>query len=255
MGGTTERGTVVTAEADTDARPPAGGQRAWLAHELQARSHGDAESVRAFLHASAVEVAPLLLGAIISHETPEGVVRVRLTEVEAYLGDGTDPGSHAYRGKTARNAPMFGEPGHLYAYFTYGMYTCGNVVCSPDGTASGVLMRAGAVIDGIELARSRRRTTTKDQHLARGPACLAMALGVTLDDKGADLLSAPFDLTLPPEPVDYLQGPRTGLSGPGGTEDFPWRFWVPGDASVSPYKRHKHAGETVRRGRKASGGR
>lgn len=226
-----------------------------LAYEDEARGDSDAASIRAFLHASAVEVAPLLLGAVISHETREGVVRVRLTEVEAYLGDGTDPGSHAFRGKTARNAPMFGEPGHLYAYFTYGMYTCGNVVCSPDGTASGVLMRAGAVIDGIELARSRRTTSKRDHHLARGPACLAMALGVTLDDKGADLLSPPFHLELPARRLAYHAGPRTGLSGPGGTDAFPWRFWLPGEPSVSPYKRHKHAGEPLGRGRDGSGGR
>ncbi|HEU0257396.1 MAG TPA: DNA-3-methyladenine glycosylase [Microbacteriaceae bacterium] len=210
--------------------------------------------MRAFLHATALEVAPLLLGAVISHETTEGTVGVMLTEVEAYLGDGTDPGSHAYRGKTARNAPMFGEPGHLYAYFTYGMYTCGNIVCSPDGTASGVLMRAGRVVEGVELARSRRSTSKKDHDLARGPALLAMALGVTLADKGADLLTSPFRLELAPAPLEYRSGPRTGLSGPGGTEDFPWRFWLPDEPSVSAYKRHKHAGEEVRRGRAAGPG-
>lgn len=196
-------------------------------------------SIRSLLSASAVEIAPRLLGAVLSHRSAEGVVRVRLTELEAYLGDGTDPGSHAFRGKTKRNAAMFGEPGRLYAYFSYGMHTCANIVCSPDGTASGVLMRGGAVVDGLELARARRTTSKNDHELARGPARLTMALGIRLTDDGADLTREPFDLRLAPEPLPYESGPRTGLSGEGGSDRFPWRFWLPAERSVSPYRRHK----------------
>ena len=193
---------------------------------------------RSFFVPSAVEVAPRLLGALLSHETEEGVVTVRITEVEAYLGDGTDPGSHAFRGKTPRNAVMFGEPGHVYTYFTYGMHTCANLVCSPQGTASGCLLRAGAIVDGVELARRRRHTSRGDHDLARGPARLTVALGIHLSEGGSDVFAPPFAIEPSPEPVDYLSGPRTGLSGPGGGADFPWRFWIPGDPTVSAYKRH-----------------
>ncbi len=110
---------------------------------------------REFFARPSVEVAPDLLGCVLEHQTPEGLVAVELTEVEAYAGQ-ADPASHAYRGKTARNAVMFGPPGHAYVYFTYGMYFCVNLVCQGDGTASAVLLRAGRVIEGEELARTRR---------------------------------------------------------------------------------------------------
>lgn len=189
---------------------------------------------RTVLERGAVEMAPLLLGAVLTHRG----VSLRITELEAYVGGGVDPGSHAHRGKTNRNASMFGPPGHLYAYFTYGMHTCANIVCSPDGTASGVLVRAGEVVDGIEEARRRRPTSKKDRDLARGPALLTLALGISLSDNGADLNTPPFDLEFPASPAVYETGPRTGLSGEGGTDAFPWRFWIPGEPSVSPYKRH-----------------
>jgi DNA-3-methyladenine glycosylase len=192
---------------------------------------------RDFLTLSPLEVAPRILGSTITAESPEGRVTVRITEVEAYLG-AQDPGSHAFRGKTNRNAVMFGEPGHLYTYFTYGMHTCANVVCSPEGTASGLLLRAGEVIEGVELARSRRLTTRTDADLARGPARLAVAMGISLADGGVDLESGRIRLHLADEEVDHLTGPRTGLSGIGGGGDYPWRFWIPGEPSVSPYKRH-----------------
>ena len=102
-----------------------------------------------------VELAPLLLGAVLVHDTEEGRVAIRLSEVEAYRGVGEDPGSHAFRGKTRRNAVMFGEAAHLYAYFTYGMHTCLNVVAGHPGSSSAVLLRGGTVIEGIELARLR----------------------------------------------------------------------------------------------------
>lgn len=193
---------------------------------------------RSFFAASAVEVAPRLLGAVFGHQSDEGRVSIRITEVEAYLGDGSDPGSHAYRGKTRRNATMFGEPGHLYAYFTYGMHTCANMACSPEGTASGVLLRAGEVVEGLDLARARRTTSTSDRDLARGPARLTVAMGIRLADNGSDLLAPPFSVRLPAAPHAHLSGPRTGVAGAGGGAEFPWRFWLPGERSVSPYKRH-----------------
>jgi DNA-3-methyladenine glycosylase len=131
---------------------------------------------------------------------------------------------------------MFGEPGHLYTYFTYGMHVCANVVCSPAGTATAVLLRAGEVVDGIELARERRTTSRTDTDLARGPARLVVALGIELDDNGLDLESGDITLALAGERASFDHGPRTGVSGAGGTSDFPWRYWIPGDPTVSPYK-------------------
>ena len=192
---------------------------------------------RQLFEATSVEAAPLLLGAVLRHDTAEGTVAVRITEVEAYLGE-ADPGSHAFRGPGKRNAVMYGEPGHLYTYFTYGMHVCANVTCSPVGTASGVLLRGAEVVDGIELARHRRQTSKTDADLARGPARLVVALGITLADGGADLALPPFELTLPGNPLPFATGPRTGVSGAGGSADYPWRFWVPGERSVSPYKAH-----------------
>jgi len=192
--------------------------------------------------ASSLEVAPQLLGAVLRHETPDGTVGLRITEVEAYIGDGLDPGSHAYRGRTRRNAVMYGPPGHLYAYFTYGMHVCANVVCSPEGEATAVLLRAAEVIEGEDLAELRRvggsgrRIPHRD--LARGPARLVVAAGMSLADDGADLFQPPFELLLPTERAEYSTGPRTGVSGPGGGLAYPWRYWLTGDPTVSPYKRH-----------------
>jgi DNA-3-methyladenine glycosylase len=188
----------------------------------------------ALLERPSIEVAPLLLGAVLHGRG----VSMRITEVEAYLGE-LDPGSHAFRGRTRRNAVMYGPPGHLYVYFTYGMHTCANVVCSPEGTATAVLLRAGEIVDGVELARERRTTTRSDADLARGPARLTVALGIRLADDGDDLSSGPITLEPAAHPVpEVATGPRTGVSGDGGTDAYPWRFWIPGDATVSPYKKH-----------------
>ncbi|MEO6944408.1 MAG: DNA-3-methyladenine glycosylase [Lacisediminihabitans sp.] len=192
---------------------------------------------RSLLFAPAYEVAPLVLGSLLSVASDDGSVTLRITEVEAYHGS-VDPGSHAFRGKTNRNAVMFGEAGHLYTYFTYGMHTCANIVCGPEGQASGLLLRAGEVVDGMELARLRRTTSRVDADLARGPGRLTVALGIALSDGGVDLESGRVRLDLVPGDRDYVTGPRTGVSGAGGTEEFPWRFWLPGDRSVSPYKKH-----------------
>jgi len=141
-------------------------------------------------------VAPELLGCVLEHETADGLVAVELTEVEAYAGD-ADPASHAYRGMTARNAVMFGPPGHVYVYFTYGMHFCVNIVCGAPGVAVAVLLRAGRVIVGEDLARSRRaarpgapgRTARAiaARDLARGPARLCQALAIDREQNGADL--------------------------------------------------------------------
>jgi DNA-3-methyladenine glycosylase len=129
---------------------------------------------------------------------------------------------------------MFGPPGRLYVYFTYGMHHCANIVCGPDGTASAVLMRAGEVVDGLDLARERRGTSV-DRELARGPARLCSALGIRLAHNRADLADGPITLT-PGEPVpeDRIStGPRVGLRH---AADRPWRFWLTGDPTVSPYR-------------------
>ena len=196
-----------------------------------------AAASREYFARDSVELAPLLLGAVLSHDTDEGRVAIRLSEVEAYRGVGEDPGSHAFRGMTRRNAVMFGEAAHLYAYFTYGMHTCLNVVAGHPGASSAVLLRGGTVVEGLELARFRRAGAS-DRDLARGPARLAVALGVPLAASGADLLAPPFSLEVPAVPLAFENGPRTGVSGAGGGAAFPWRFWLPGEPGVSPYRRH-----------------
>ncbi|HEV7875419.1 MAG TPA: DNA-3-methyladenine glycosylase [Nocardioides sp.] len=183
--------------------------------------------LRDLLAEPVLDVAPRLLNAVVRH----GEVAVRLTEVEAYDGAG-DPGSHAFRGRTRRNATMFGPPGHLYCYFTYGMHVCSNVVCGPEGTSSAVLLRAGEVVEGIAEARSRRPRST-DRDLARGPARLCNALGIGLELDGSDLALGPVTLELG-EPATHVRtGPRVGLRG---APERPWRFWIAGEPSVSVYR-------------------
>ncbi|MCW2849378.1 MAG: DNA-3-methyladenine glycosylase [Marmoricola sp.] len=170
-----------------------------------------------------LDAAPRLLGATFTH----GGVTVRLTEVEAYAG-AEDPGSHAHRGMTQRTAVMFGPPGRLYVYFTYGMHFCCNVVCGPEGEASALLLRAGEVVDGVELARSRRPGSS-DRDLARGPGRLCKAMGIERSDNGLDLAE---HLQLAPRAGDVSAGPRVGLRL---AAERPWRFWVTGDPTVSRY--------------------
>ncbi len=183
--------------------------------------------LRDVLAGPVLDVAPRLLGAVLRH----GEVAVRLTEVEAYDGD-SDPGSHAFRGPTRRNATMFGPPGHLYCYFTYGMHVCCNVVCGAEGRASAVLVRAGEVVEGLELARDRR-AGARDRDLARGPARLCRALGLDLSHDGADLATGPVRLCLGEPVADVSTGPRVGLRD---APDRPWRFWATGERSVSAYR-------------------
>ncbi|MEX5720372.1 DNA-3-methyladenine glycosylase [Geodermatophilus maliterrae] len=180
-------------------------------------------------------VAPALLGCWVVTDRPEGTVAVRLTEVEAYSGDGTDPAAHSHRGPTPRAAVMFGPPGRLYVYFSYGVHWCANVVVGPEGAGSAVLLRAGEVVVGEELARARRPSARAARDLARGPARLTQALGIGPDDRNADLLDATSPVRLhtgdPAAPVE--SGPRVGISV---ATELPWRFWESGAPSVSAFR-------------------
>ena len=199
---------------------------------------------RDFFARHAVKVAPDLLGCVLEHRTAEGLVAVELTEVEAYAGR-SDPASHAYRGKTRRNAVMFGPPGHAYVYFTYGMHFCVNVVClGEEGSASAVLLRAGAVIAGEELARARRTRGTASvasRDLARGPARLCQALDIDRALDGADVCAAGSPLQVragagnPARSAKIMTGPRVGVSR---AAEIPWRFWLEGEPTVSLYRAH-----------------
>jgi DNA-3-methyladenine glycosylase len=199
-----------------------------------------------------------LLGCVFEHETAEGLVAVELTEVEAYAGE-IDPASHAYRGRTGRNAVMYGSPGHAYVYFTYGMHFCVNVVCMPEGSPSAVLLRAGRVVAGESLARERRTTRRPEtaapgktsapsvipaRDLARGPARLCQALAINRIQNGADLCDpvSPLRLRRSDSNVSgdsspaIAVGPRVGVSAAADTA---WRFWRADDPTVSVYRPHK----------------
>jgi DNA-3-methyladenine glycosylase len=180
---------------------------------------------------------------VLEHDTADGLVAVMLSEVEAYAGS-IDPASHSFRGMTGRNAVMFGPPGHAYVYFTYGMHWCANVVCSPPGVATGILLRAGRVVVGEELARSRRGfdSARSARDLARGPARLCQAMAINRSQDGEDLLDPASDLRLraavgaerAAHPARIESGPRVGVSQ---AADIPWRFWFAEDPTVSPYRR------------------
>ncbi len=179
-----------------------------------------------------------LLGATV---TGRGV-GITVVEVEAYGGvpDGPwpDRAAHSYRGPTGRNTVMFGPPGRLYTYRSYGIHVCANVACGPDGTAAAVLLRSGVIRAGIELARSRRGAAA-DAALVRGPGNLCAALGIAMDDNGIDLFDpdSPVRLDLS-DPVVAMAGPRVGVSS---AADRPWRLWLPGCPQVSAYRRSRRA--------------
>jgi DNA-3-methyladenine glycosylase len=165
------------------------------------------------------------------------VVGVRLSEVEAYLGE-VDPASHAFRGRTRRNAVMFGDAGFVYVYFTYGMHFCMNLVCEAAGTPSAVLLRAGEVVEGVDLASARRGGATRMRDLARGPALLTVALGIARDENGLDACTpgSPVRVRGPATAVGPVRaGPRVGVAAGA---DSPLRYFLDGDASVSAYRRH-----------------
>lgn len=191
---------------------------------------------RSFFAEDVLDVAPALLGCTVSHAG----VTIRLTEVEAYAGM-ADPGSHAFRGPTPRTEVMFGPAGHLYVYFTYGMHWCANIVCGSAGEASAVLLRAGEVVNGQEVAAVRRAGIAR-RDWARGPARLATTLALVGEHSGVDVCdpAGPVTFGPRPEPVAARQirtGPRVGVAGAGGdAAAYPWRFWIDGEPSVSAYR-------------------
>ena len=216
---------------------------------------------REFFDRPSTAVAPDLLGCVLWHYSPDGLVAVRLAEVEAYQGP-ADPASHAFRGQTARNAVMFGPPGHAYVYFTYGMHFCVNLVCQPAGQAEAVLIRAGQVVDGAELAGVRRRgraadlasdlapagadgsRKTREVDLARGPGRLCQALGIDRSLDGADVCAPDSSLGVSPPPTaigggQIRTGPRVGISQ---AADRPWRYWLADDDHVSIFRPLKPRG-------------
>ena len=194
---------------------------------------------RADLVGNPVTIAPWLLNKVLARGERAG----RIVEVEAYHG-ADDAASHAYRGLTPRTAIMFGPPGYLYVYFTYGMHWCANVVCGPEGEAAAVLIRALEPIAGVDEMREARRAARLERDLCNGPAKLCQALGITGADTGADLLAtrrraapasrAPGLVRLlddgTPPPRRPGRGTRIGIKV--ATEKR-WRFWVPGNPSVS----------------------
>jgi DNA-3-methyladenine glycosylase len=188
---------------------------------------------RRFYARDARELAPLLLNKILVNGTGPTRVAARIVEVEAYAGH-EDPASHAYRGPTARNRTMFGPPGHLYVYFTYGMHWCANVVAGTDGVATAVLLRAAAPLDGVERMQSRRTAARRDRDLCAGPARLTQAFGIAGDEDGADLVRGPFRIVddgVEP-PARAGRSTRIGLRSGRGDER-QWRWFVPGDPNLS----------------------
>lgn len=199
-----------------------------------------------------VDVAPRLLGGVLRVTVGGETVALRLTEVEAYHGQGTgsgagmpaDPGSHARMGRTARNATMWGEPGHLYVYLSHGIHSCVNVVSGPVGVAGGILLRGGHIIEGTDAAIRRRPAAKTVRDLARGPGRLGDAVGLrhpTHDGidaiTGEELGGAVARLLLPQNLITGIAtGPRVGVAGVAGTDAFPWRFWISGDPTVSPFR-------------------
>jgi DNA-3-methyladenine glycosylase len=183
---------------------------------------------RSDLEADSLDVAPWLLNKLLVCDGRVG----RIVEVEAYRG-AEDPASHAYRGQTRRNAVMFGPPGRLYVYFTYGMHWCANVVCATEGVAQAVLLRALAPVAGVEKMRASRPAARRDRDLCNGPAKLCQALGITGADNGSDLLGGSAivlcDDGVPP-PGEPGSGARVGITS---ATEVPWRWWVAGDANVS----------------------
>ncbi|WP_448852567.1 DNA-3-methyladenine glycosylase [Corynebacterium sp. 335C] len=197
--------------------------------------------MHAALSQSPPEAARALLGARLA--VPGDGVVAAIVEVEAYGGPAEspwpDPGAHTWPGRTARNAVMFGPPGHLYVYRSYGLHHCANVTCGPDGTGGGVLLRAVRVDEGAGVVRARRGDVPAAR-LSAGPGNVAEALGVTLADYGADLLDDASRVRLLPPPEGervVLEGPRVGLRRASAR---PWRLWLDGER-VSAYRAHPRA--------------
>lgn len=194
---------------------------------------------RAFFCRRATEVARDLIGAFLYRRLSDGRrVGGRLVEVEAYLGDGSDPSAHSYRGATARNRTMFGPPGRLYAYRSYGMHTCVNVVCEPAGVGAAVLLRALEPTGDLAAMRELRGLglDAPARALARGPGRLGQAMGFTLEHDGTSLLRG--TVSLHAAAADRAQprvlcGPRVGITR---AADLPYRFYEAGSSWVSPFR-------------------
>ncbi len=195
---------------------------------------------RPFYARDAVTVARELIGCLFVRQEGRRRLAVRLVETEAYRGS-IDPGSHGYRGQTARTKTMFGPPGHLYVYFTYGMHWCVNVVCAEEGVCEAVLLRAGEPVAGIDVMRARRPRIRDDRLLAAGPARLAESMGITKAHDGATLLRggqfwcAEDSVTDGYRAEEIAQTSRIGLSS-GRGDEIPWRFVVP----RHPYASRRH---------------
>jgi DNA-3-methyladenine glycosylase len=227
-------------------------------HLVSAGQPGAKRLARSFVDRDPVLVAPELLGKLLRR----GPLLARIVEVEAYRG-AADAASHAFRGRTPRNATMFGPPGHLYVYFTYGMHYCANVVCWPEDEAGAVLLRALAPLSGLEEMAARRfggrpiasgqlaarshgspRTSTsaragawRAEALCSGPAKLCQAFGLDRSADGFDLITGKQGVELlddgTPPPGEPGVGTRIGLASSCAARDEPWRWWVVGEANVS----------------------
>ena len=190
---------------------------------------------REFFARPAPQVAADLIGKVL-HRHDDGIA-VRIVETEAYRQD--DPACHAHRGKTDRNAPLFGPPGHAYVYFSYGMHWCMNIVSGHEGWGEGCLLRAAEPLEGLEVIRERRGPQHKERDLLRGPGRLGQALGLDRRHSGMDIcdggmLSVTDDGARPP----VAEGPRVGVAL---AADVPWRFWAEESPWVSVYKRSPRA--------------
>lgn len=189
---------------------------------------------RDFYRRHPVQVAPELLNKVLLRADGRAA---RIVEVEAYAGS-EDPAAHSYRGQTARNATMFGEPGHLYVYFSYGMHWGSNAVCGEIGEGVGVLLRAAEPLHGLDLMYAARVKAKRDRDLASGPGKLSQALGISAALDGADLVSVASGIVIVddgmPPPATPVVGPRIGISR---AVEFPWRWHVPDQPHVSVRRR------------------
>lgn len=186
---------------------------------------------RSFFARPAEVVAPELLGRVLVRRCPDGTgLAARIVEVEAYAPD--DPASHSFRGPTERNRTMFGPPGYLYVYFTYGMHHCMNVVTGRSGEGAAVLLRAAEPLEGL-AGMAARRGVSDPRLLCSGPARLAQAFGVTREHDGADLVRGPELRILEGEPVPPARVSVTTRIGINHGTERPWRFLVAGDPFVS----------------------
>ena len=199
----------------------------------------DVEDLR---DADPVTAARRVLGSILT----VGDVVARIVEVEAYGspedGPWPDPAAHSYPGPTPRNRVMFGPPGVLYVYLSYGIHRCMNVVCGPEDTACAVLLRSAEIIDGLDVVTARRPGARRVADLAAGPGNLGRALGIELSDNGTDLFDPASPIRLELRGADsWESGPRVGISV---AADRPWRLWLPDSQAVSPYRRSPRAPAT-----------